>query len=213
MMELGNDAINNIYEANYKENDNTLGNDGINSESSLTQIRRATSDCDNNDRMAWIKAKYIDKLYVIPTTEIRPPEGESQQNDTLKDIILRENGWLVRQKQRKRFKIQTEKSEKRSTDDSASGSEISMESNRTNDDLSFGSDNDSTDEDEDMAYGIIEEKFEDLNSDMILYRATIVHNSSVMCYALASGATKNWSNPKDSMRSAIHQAVLSVSVL
>lgn len=50
-----------------------------------------------------------------------------------------------------------------------------------------------------------------LNPDVLLYKAALVHNLPVMSQALALGAQKNWTNPEDLDRTALHQAVLSVS--
>lgn len=216
MMELGNDVVNDIFEANYDKFFSTTATlSADEAKNSITtavtsKIQRATSDCDNSVREAWIKAKYVDKLFVAPISDIK--DGKPNRLD---DVIFSESGWFVRRRRRIRIRLRTEKAtgtEKHSaTDDSASGSELSVDSNRTNnDDLSFGSDNDSTDDDEENAVGLTEEKLCDFNSDLLLYRATMVHNLPVMCYALAAGASKNWANPNDSYRLHLHQAVLTV---
>ncbi|GAB0089874.1 PH domain-containing protein [Sergentomyia squamirostris] len=57
------------------------------------------------------------------------------------------------------------------------------------------------------------EVIEKLNSDILLYKASLMHNLPVMCQAHALGAQKNWSNPEDLDRTALHQAVLSGSVM
>lgn len=200
MMELGNDVINSIYEANYRTE---------------SHMRRATSDCDNSVRELWIKAKYVDKSFVITIDEFKNAKNTFQENteNPLNDIVFNEMGWLVQRVRRNRIHLRNDKPPAVSTtDDSASGSELSMDSNRPNDDLSFTSDNDSTDDDdEDMAIALVGEKLEDFNTDLLLYRATIVHNLPIMCYAMATGASKNWKNERDLLRAPIHQAVLSVS--
>lgn len=56
-----------------------------------------------------------------------------------------------------------------------------------------------------------EEDISKLNPDLLLYKAAAAHNLPVMCEAFAIGADKHWKNPDDKGRSAIHQAVLSVS--
>lgn len=217
MMELGNDVVNSIYEANYVDYSNEPSlSDASKVESHGIQIRRATSDCDNSIREIWIKAKYIDKAFVTPCEKLRNAEGSSlQKNIALNGIVFEESTWFVRSPRRSKIKIQIEKTEKRSTtvDDSASGSEVSTDSNQAYDELGFDSDNDSMDDDEHSEHGLTKEKYENFNSDMLLYNATIVHNLPVMCYALASGASKIWSNPMDLHRSPLHQAVLSVNLL
>lgn len=215
MMELGNDAINSIYEANYVDNSNDpCVGDASKVESHGIQIRRATSDCDNSIREIWIKAKYIDKAFVIHSDKLRHAEGTSlQKKFVLNDIIFEEGTWSIRSTRRTKIKLRIEKAEKRSTavDDSASGSEISTDSNQAFDELGFDSENDSIDDDEHSEHGLVKETYENFNSEMLLYNATIVHNLPIMCYALAIGASKVWSNPMDLHRSPLHQAVLSVS--
>lgn len=58
-----------------------------------------------------------------------------------------------------------------------------------------------------------EEDISKLNPDLLLYKAAAAHNLPVMCEAFAIGADKLWKNPDDKGRSAIHQAILSVSLL
>lgn len=197
-MELGNDVINRIYEANYIEK----------SQNSM-QIQRATSDCDTSLRETWIKHKYIEKTFVKPIDQLKNEKCENM-NGLFNDIVFSENGWSVRQLRRKRVKLQVGAVDKHLSDDGcASSSDLPTETSQVNDVLNFESD--STDEEESMDHGIIEEKLDDFNSDMLLYKATAVHNLPVMSYALASGASKTWSNPNDLHRSPVHRAVLSVS--
>lgn len=212
MMELGNNKINDIYEANY--NESSEGDD----ESQSKQISRATTDCDITVRETWIKTKYIEKAFVIPTDLLYANyEAIQKKSSTLRDIILNKIGWFVRPTRRTRIKLRTtEKSSATSAaEKSSDGSELSIDSNQTVD-LSFGSDNNSTDEedddeDEDLSHRTSDGKLDDFNSDMILFKATNKHNLPVMCYALASGASKSWVNPKNLQRSSLHQAILSVS--
>lgn len=205
MMELGNDVINSIYEATYLENE---------AESQVLQTKRATSDCDTNVREMWIKAKYIEKTFVWPIDQLMSSEceaAESQMN-IFKDIVLNENIWFVRHIRNKKITIQIEKENPKSSvaevDDSASSSELSIDPNQPLNELVLS---DFTDEDVDSDCRIEKADLKCLNSDMLLYQATNVHNLPIMCYALAAGASKDWFNEKDSHRSAIHRAVLSVS--
>lgn len=228
MMELGNDAINAVFEANYKEQNvhsdcSSAMNE--NKESHVGRIQRATSNCDNSVRESWIKAKYIDKLFVIPFDEFKNAKiSKTFQNEAspLNDIIFNDNGWLVQRRRHNRIQLRCEKpiapDKQSTTDDSASGSEVSIDSNRAQDDLSFTSDNESTDdEDDDDDDGVIvrhteEEKIADFNCNLLLYRATIVRNLPIMCYAFATGASKNWPNERELCRSPLHQAILAVSI-
>lgn len=52
MIELGNEVVNKVYEGNYN--------------SATSDVERATENCEQSIREAWIKAKYIDKRFVLP---------------------------------------------------------------------------------------------------------------------------------------------------
>lgn len=187
MMELGNDSINSIYEANYNDQ---------------SQIQRASKDCDTSIRETWIKHKYIDKTFVIPIAQLKNDKN-TDKNCVLNNIVFSENGWTVRQLRKKRNKL-------RVNDSASSGSEHPIDTSHDSNELSFESDSTDDDGDEPLDQGMIEEKLDDFNSDRLLYKATTEHNLPVMSYALATGASKTWSNPNDLHRSPIHRAVLSV---
>ncbi|XP_043258687.1 arf-GAP with coiled-coil, ANK repeat and PH domain-containing protein 2 [Colletes gigas] len=77
--------------------------------------------------------------------------------------------------------------------------------------LELSSDQDSTaGEDEEFTD---EEDIENLHPEMLLYKAAAAHNLPVMCAALAAGADKSWSNVNDRGRNALHQAIISGSVM
>ncbi|EZA47962.1 hypothetical protein DMN91_012484 [Ooceraea biroi] len=77
--------------------------------------------------------------------------------------------------------------------------------------LELSSDQDSTaGEDEEFTD---EEDIENLHPEMLLYKAAAAHNLPVMCAALAADADKLWSNVNDKNRSALHQAIISGSVM
>lgn len=57
-----------------------------------------------------------------------------------------------------------------------------------------------------------EEDIANLNPNLLLYKASAVHNIPVMCQALALGANKLWRNEADLKRTPLHQAILSVSI-
>ncbi|XP_033330197.2 centaurin beta 1A [Megalopta genalis] len=77
--------------------------------------------------------------------------------------------------------------------------------------LELSSDQDSTvGEDEEFTD---EEDIENLHPDMLLYKAAAAHNLPVMCAAFATGADKSWSNVNDKGRNALHQAIISGSVM
>ncbi|GLV32415.1 Centaurin beta 1A [Carabus blaptoides fortunei] len=79
------------------------------------------------------------------------------------------------------------------------------------DSIDLSSDQDSTGgEDNEI---IDEEDISKLHADLLLYKAAAAHNIPVMCEAFALGADKHWTNIEDNGRSAIHQAILSGSVM
>lgn len=64
MMELGNEIVNKIYEGSYDE--------------LLSDVERATENCDDDVRKKWISAKYVEKKFVLALndgkkTELLPP--------------------------------------------------------------------------------------------------------------------------------------------
>lgn len=77
--------------------------------------------------------------------------------------------------------------------------------------LELSSDQDSTAGEEEEFTD--EEDIENLHPEMLLYKAAAAHNLPVMCAALAAGADKSWSNVNDRGRNALHQAIISGSVM
>lgn len=57
-----------------------------------------------------------------------------------------------------------------------------------------------------------DEDISSLNPNLLLYKSAGVHNLPVMCQAFALGANKSWTNANDLNRTALHQAILSVSI-
>lgn len=213
MMELGNNVVNSIYESSYEDTLSQFdGNNTMESESQTIPIR-ATSNSSSSQREAWIKAKYIDKRFVVQINKLKNPDSFNTQEkpNISRDIIYGNKGWFIRQRRRPKINIQIERAEKCSPTLECT-SVLSMDPNSFEKNLSSASDNDSQDEEESEAYGYTQENYEEFESNTLLYKATIVHNMPVMHYALASGASKVWCNSKDSFRTPIHQAVLSVSI-
>lgn len=228
MAELGNNVVNNVYEAV------TIGID----------VTKATPKCINSIREAWIKAKYVDKKFVKPfDNSLVSAEGQRD--------IMRFRKWSVRKLRRRprsQRKIEnkckegfcevdevvgevneSEASSVGSDDKEVKNSlietkEVVSEGEKEEFDvLMFGcdlpkpfiesslelsSDQDSTaGEEEEFAE---EEDIENLHADMLLYKAAAAHNLPVMCTALAAGADKMWCNVNDRGRTALHQAIISV---
>ncbi|XP_076750552.1 centaurin beta 1A [Xylocopa sonorina] len=77
--------------------------------------------------------------------------------------------------------------------------------------LELSSDQDSTAGEEEEFTD--EEDIENLHPEMLLYKAAAAHNLPVMCAALAAGADKLWTNVNDRGRNALHQAIISGSVM
>lgn len=76
----------------------------------------------------------------------------------------------------------------------------------------LGSDQESTEGESDTELPE-EVPFTQLDANLLLYKAAVVHNLPVMCMAFALGADKHWKNVDDRQRSFLHQAVLSGSVM
>lgn len=208
MMELGNVTVNDIYEANYHD----CPADICDTEDiHLTRISRATRDCDSVIRETWIRTKYVEKAFVMSIEQLKnEPERRPK---ILRDITFTRNGWHIRNGRRKKIRIRIENADEHSNADNASATDL----NNSNVELGFSSENEDSDDNEEENEmkddEMKEELLENLQGDMLLYKATIVHNLPIMCYALAIGASKMWTNSIDSHRSSIHQAILSVGFL
>lgn len=90
MMELGNQIVNRVYEARVDES-----------------VQRATDNCDDSVREAWIKAKYVEKRFVLPipdyaapNNEATPPEN-SGATSTVSSKPLVARRWSVRRLRRR----------------------------------------------------------------------------------------------------------------
>ncbi|KAG8035138.1 hypothetical protein G9C98_001628 [Cotesia typhae] len=231
MAELGNNVVNNVYEAVKISND----------------VTKATPKCINGIREAWIKAKYVDRKFVRSfDNSLVPAEGQRD--------IMRFRKWSVRKLRRRprsQRKIENKikegfceadevVAEVSESEASSVGSDdkelknslietkqVVLEGEKEEFDvLMFGcdlpkpfiesslelsSDQDSTaGEEEEFAE---EEDIENLHADMLLYKAAAAHNLPVMCTALAAGADKMWCNVNDRGRTALHQAIISGSVM
>jgi Arf-GAP/coiled-coil/ANK repeat/PH domain-containing protein len=85
MTELGNDVVNKIYEGSYDE--------------LLSDIERATENCDDEVRKKWIHAKYVEKKFVLPLTD-------AKKNDTLlpPNLLPSPSKWSVKKNRRRTAK-------------------------------------------------------------------------------------------------------------
>ncbi|XP_062533188.1 LOW QUALITY PROTEIN: arf-GAP with coiled-coil, ANK repeat and PH domain-containing protein 1-like [Armigeres subalbatus] len=239
MIELGNDVINRIYEANTAK---------------VNRFDRATDNCEISVREAWIKAKYIDRKFVLPldstgglgldptptSTSSSTLSFKSLDNDSskypekwsIKKLRRRSYRKLLRKKNKEEVAEGTSSGGNTDTDPDADEKDVNLNiPKKFNDILLIGdsiiendhnltdehllllnSDQESTSGEEDN--GIMEcEDFEKLNPNFLLYKAASGHNLPVMCQAMALGADKNWTNPGELDRTALHAAILSGSVM
>lgn len=185
-------------------------------------------------RETWIKAKYVDKQFIR-----KLPEYTSSQR-TARTSLMDIRKWSVRKVRRRPRSTDNSKrnkNKKTASDLKTTADETAAETSETSSTestekapesagvLLFGSDLDkqpmegaiefSSDQEstggEDDDQPLDEEDISKLNPDLLLYKAAAAHNLPVMCEALALGGDKYWCNPEDKGRSAIHQAILSVS--
>ncbi|XP_056641814.1 arf-GAP with coiled-coil, ANK repeat and PH domain-containing protein 2 [Diorhabda sublineata] len=236
MVELGNLAVNKIYEANVPDNTN-----------------RPTEQCPGAVRETFIKAKYVDKLFVksLPTFNKTSPSStrSSPSNRNSRPPSLMEvRKWSVRKLRRrprscdkkdknglKSMKVSkkidkiTETGETCSSKDEYMNNESSkrnslksrssvllfgndLDKQPMEEAIDLSSDQESTGgEEENETVG--EEDISKLQPDLLLYKAAAAHNLPVMCEALALGADKSWINPDDRGRNPLHAAVFSGSVM
>ncbi|XP_054287756.1 arf-GAP with coiled-coil, ANK repeat and PH domain-containing protein 2 [Macrosteles quadrilineatus] len=213
MAELGNAVVNNIYEANVDE-----------------QAVRATPDCEGSVREAWIKAKWVERRFARPLA-VSP--GRLSRSPAIRKWSVRK----LRRRPHSRDNLERpsrlSKLRERSAEAQRDGSnEAKMdqpiengEQSKEEEVILIGenlppedpstveliNDEDSTEGEEENIVSM--EDLSTLDADMLLYKASAAHNLPVMCQALALGGDKTWSNPADQGRTALHQAVISGSVM
>ncbi|KAL7026934.1 hypothetical protein ACKWTF_005239 [Chironomus riparius] len=206
MTELGNEVVNKIYEATYDE--------------ILSDIERATENCDDEVRKKWIYAKYVDRKFVLPLTE--------QKTELLPPNLLPSpSKWSVKKNRRRTSRRSTHnnnndtkittKEHDNSEDEKEINEGILMLGDKLLDtsmpvacNLFSNSDQESTSGEEDV---LDEEDIDKLNPNYVLYKASIAHNLPVMCQAMSLGADKNWINPENFERTPLHQAVIVGSLM
>ncbi|XP_058818210.1 arf-GAP with coiled-coil, ANK repeat and PH domain-containing protein 2 [Topomyia yanbarensis] len=239
MIELGNDVINRVYEANCAK---------------VNRFDRATDNCEISVREAWIKAKYIDRMFVLPLDSSSAlgldPTPTSTSSSTLSFKSLDNDSskypekWSIKKLRRRSYrKLLRKKKDDADGETSLSSAQADIDPDADEKDVNLNipkkfsdilligeniiennhnltdenllllnSDQESTSGEEDNA--IMEcEEFEKLNPNFLLYKAACGHNLPVMCQAMALGADKNWRNPDELDRTALHAAILSGSVM
>lgn len=225
-MELGNEIVNRVYEAQVDEG-----------------MVRATENCDGTVRENWIKAKYVEKRFVLPMDGGLTKKMDGANELSVPRSTVRK--WSVR-KMRRRPKSKSK--EKLHAFDEETASTASAKSGDSSgsvlvigkdlcgsslkEDFALSSDQESTGGEDNMLGEFIggsapsssciqtiflsiteDEDIASLNPNLLLYKSAGVHNLPVMCQAFALGASKSWTNVNDSNRTALHQAILSVSVV
>lgn len=184
-------------------------------------------------RESWIKAKYVERKFVKKLPDITNNSTSSSSSTTSqrtsRTSLMDVRKWSVRKVRRRPKSCDNSKKTNKvktlpKTVEEPSNEPVDRE--KDNEVLLFGSDLDkqpvegaiefSSDQEstggEEDEEPLDEEDISKLNPDLLLYKAAAAHNLPVMCEAFASGADKYWKNPEDKGRSAIHQAILSVSI-
>lgn len=228
-MELGNRVVNKIYEAKYTD-DNKDG------------IQRAFDGCDGSVRETWIRAKYVEKRFVLPLLNLNKIKlvnggdedaAEEDEEEDLKPNLIGKR-WSVRKLRRRpnsRTRVNTEllgestsittvntvDDDTASSNSENSGSILFIGKDLATeplmtDEFDLSSDQESTGGEDNDIFPV-DEDLSKLNPNLLLYKAAAAHNLPVMCHALALGASKNWINQDEGGSTPIHQAVLSVSKL
>lgn len=220
MVELGNEVINRVYEANVDE----------------SIAPRATPSCSRAQREVWISAKYLKRAFVSKL----PEEVKLRSTST-----NRIRSWSVRKKTRRSpartlSKAISEEMSPSDSEDVTSGLmeavlSVSNTAAKDNDSglggsasdvLVFGTDMpsanlaslsknlelDSSDDSasEEGVEDAVTTSWEDmskLDPNLLLYKAAEARNLPVMLEALANGGDPNWVNPDDNDKTPIMKAV------
>ncbi|KAK4875509.1 hypothetical protein RN001_011931 [Aquatica leii] len=211
MAELGNTIVNKIFEANVP-----------------IDFVRASPNCAGSVREMWIKAKYVEKCFIK-----KLPEFSSSPQRSSRMSLSKVKKWSVRKLRRRPKSCDNKKASKlleeatsTNNDSKNSNEEKSKDPDNESNILLFGgdlekqaldssfslsSDQESTGGEDNEA--LAEEDISKLHPNLLLYKAAAAHNLPVMCEAFALGADKYWTNLEDKDRNALHQAVLSGSVM
>ncbi|KAI4461336.1 centaurin/arf [Holotrichia oblita] len=189
MAELGNSLVNTVYEANVP-----------------SDAHRATANCAINVREAWIKSKYVERKFVKKLPEVT---AEKSSRTSLMEI----RKWSVRRLRRRprsSYSLKDNKNNEQQNKDNVLmfGNDLDKPIDEI---LDLSSDQDSTGGEDNSE--LEEEDISKLHPETLLYKAAAAHNIPVMCEALALGADKQWLNTDDRNRCALHQAILSGSVM
>lgn len=219
MVELGNDIVNRIYEANVDESIAT----------------KATFDCKRSIRENWIRAKYVDKAFVVRlpgpkaasrvrgwsvkrktkrSSPIRSPNKEEPQSDLESDVT---SGLMEGEKVHSKPPVLSVSNSSKDCDSglgaSASDvivfgdSEIEVPDLSTSLDLESSEGSGVEDDGDDSKSTTSWEDMSKLDPNMLLYKAAQARNLAVMLEALANGADPNWVHEEEDGKTPLMKVV------
>ncbi|XP_037947536.1 arf-GAP with coiled-coil, ANK repeat and PH domain-containing protein 2 isoform X2 [Teleopsis dalmanni] len=234
MMELGNDVINRIYEARIGEHCELK----VPTENCEISVREAWIKAKYVEKRFVCAMPKPHELLASETAEILSIDSGGGEGSSIhkldttslcKTLSLGARKWAVKKYRRRGHRKRKRSSSKSDEDDDNESLDIpSMSLSISREDLLvigeeltteclsmpaiLGSDQEST-EGENEPEVLDEIPFSKLDANLMLYKASKVHNLPVMCMAFALGANKHWRNVSDFNRTFLHQAVLSGSVM
>ncbi|XP_057305671.1 arf-GAP with coiled-coil, ANK repeat and PH domain-containing protein 2-like [Hydractinia symbiolongicarpus] len=186
LVELGNDVVNNVYEAEVD-----------------ASLKKPTPSSSRQEKEAWIQAKYVDKKFV---TKVKSTNGNLKSRLKRGNIIKRGSDGRLRAYTIDKINVLegSPKNERRvddspKVDRSASLKEL-LHNTSSGDSFCTGTD---SEDDHDVT---------SLHPNMLLYQASRSKNISMMLLAVANGADVNWRNYESEERTALHETVISGSV-
>ena len=204
MMELGNDVVNNVYEAIY-----------------IADMKKPNESSTRAEREAWIKSKYVEKRFVV---KIRPRrKSKLKKLMRQKPVKKGQDGsirkWSFNKDQDEMMSLAQAltdippvahpetSSESDGSGKEGSEKEVSASPLVIRPHLDSNNEGCSSSEDE---WG--EDQLKSLPPSHLLYEAAKVKNISLMVLAVANGSDVNWVNMTDGGKSPLQQSVISGSV-
>ncbi|XP_033763338.1 arf-GAP with coiled-coil, ANK repeat and PH domain-containing protein 2-like isoform X2 [Pecten maximus] len=219
MVELGNDIVNRIYEASVDESIAT----------------KATFDCKRSVRENWIRAKYVDKAFVmkLPGPKVvsrargwsvkrktkRPSPSRSLNKDESHSDLESDvtSGLMEGRKLRSKPPVLSVSNTSKDCDSglgaSASDvivfgdSEIEVPDLSTSLDLESSEGSEVEDDGDDSKSTTSWEDMSKLDPNMLLYKAAQARNLAVMLEALANGADPNWVHEEEEGKTPLMKVV------
>ncbi|XP_052081434.1 arf-GAP with coiled-coil, ANK repeat and PH domain-containing protein 2-like isoform X2 [Mytilus californianus] len=216
MAELGNDIINRIFEKNVDE----------------TIATRATAECKRSIRESWIKAKYVQKAFVMKLPGPKTTAGKKIRGWSVKKKLRRSPDKVTGDQSDNELDVTSGLMEGKnnkavmsvSTNNVLNDSDSGIGASAS-DVIVFGTDlelpdlgrsisiessdesDTGVDEGEDSQSTTSWEDMSKLDPNMLLYKAAQARNLTVMLEALANGADPNWVNEEEEGRTPLMKAV------